>query len=254
MFGKNPIRSITQDPDKLAVEKIFGPTIQGEGPLSGMRALFVRLAGCNLACHFCDTEFETQAENLRDTGDVFQEILSYPREVRRLVVVTGGEPMRQNWSELAVALFNSGTEIIQVETAGTLWQPDFDKHKLSLSRKLMWVCSPKTPKVNPRIEYLCRHWKYIIRAGELSEDDGLPMYGTQPSNMLNRQRLYRPDIAKRGYIDTIWVSPCDESGLFADGWRRPVLSNRENMRAARDSVLRHGYRLSLQVHKIVDVE
>ena len=41
----------------LAVSEIFGPTLQGEGPSSGRRAMFLRLAGCNLSCSWCDTAY-----------------------------------------------------------------------------------------------------------------------------------------------------------------------------------------------------
>jgi organic radical activating enzyme len=121
MFGKNPIRDIERDPDRLAVESMFY-TLQGEGPFSGMPALFIRLAGCNLACHFCDTQFETQADNVLPWEEHARKVLEFPIDQRRLVVVTGGEPMRQNWVKLAALLLETGTQIIQVETAGTVWQ------------------------------------------------------------------------------------------------------------------------------------
>ena len=59
MFGTNPKRPPLKNHDGLSLDvvEIF-PTIQGEGPFSGMPAIFIRLGGCNLACDFCDTEFE----------------------------------------------------------------------------------------------------------------------------------------------------------------------------------------------------
>ena len=62
MFGKNPKRpSIVSDGNSIFVQEIF-PTIQGEGIFSGLPAIFIRLGGCNLACSFCDTEFENFQE------------------------------------------------------------------------------------------------------------------------------------------------------------------------------------------------
>ena len=62
MFGKNPIRPPEKgDGSILFVQEIF-PTLQGEGPLAGVPAVFLRLGGCNLACSFCDTEFESFKE------------------------------------------------------------------------------------------------------------------------------------------------------------------------------------------------
>ncbi|CAN0594227.1 unnamed protein product, partial [Ectocarpus sp. 12 AP-2014] len=58
MFGDNPIRPPEKgDGLHLMVKQIF-KTLQGEGPHVGTPSIFVRLGGCNLACDFCDTEFE----------------------------------------------------------------------------------------------------------------------------------------------------------------------------------------------------
>lgn len=244
MFGHNPIRSIETTTLALAIESMFY-TIQGEGPLSGMPALFIRLAGCNLACHFCDTQFETQADKPRGVSAIIEEInRRFTPHQRRLVVMTGGEPMRQNWSTLAYWLLKAGTNLIQVETAGTLWQPDLAE----LDDSIVYVCSPKTPGVRPEIAERCRHWKYIVRAGEESEEDGLPMRGTQLATMDKTQKLYRPipDPAGRRHAPTIWLSPCDEN--------TPTRNQSVNTARARDLCLRHGYRLSLQMHKIIGVE
>ena len=59
MFGKNKIlKAEIHDGLNLDVQEIF-PTIQGEGPYVGYPAVFIRLGGCNLACSFCDTEFDS---------------------------------------------------------------------------------------------------------------------------------------------------------------------------------------------------
>lgn len=254
MFGTNPIRRVTRDPLRLAVESIF-PTIQGEGPEGGNPALFVRLAGCNLACHFCDTEFESQAENLRPIADVIEEVRASLLRMPggnggRLVVMTGGEPMRQDWSLLADALLAVRGTRIQVETAGTLWQDSFlrmeEVNRAVNFGLLRFVCSPKTPGINTNISRWCRDWKYIIRASEIQTEEGLPYMGTQPNNRTLRQRLYSPtkDHARQHWNDTIWLSPCDE--------QNPAV-NKLNTDRAVELVQRHGYRLSLQTHKIVGV-
>jgi len=95
MFGQNEIvgQKKFPDEDKLLVTSFFA-TMQGEGPYSGRRAVFLRLSKCNLACSFCDTYF--------DSGDWFGfEELS--ERLNDLVddkkgwglVVTGGEPLLQ---------------------------------------------------------------------------------------------------------------------------------------------------------------
>lgn len=239
MFGTNPIRKAEHgDGTTLAVQEIF-TTIQGEGPLAGTPAVFIRLAGCNLACKFCDTEFESGIDNRKSVEDIVSQVLedleSYPGV--RTVVLTGGEPFRQNIVPLIDSLFSAhGIDHLQIETAGTLWLEE-----------LGWpwyfpyvsiVCSPKTPKVHRKIIEYCTDWKYIIKAGETSIIDGLPTTATQTEGV--EQQIFRAD---RDDSDcTIWVQPCDEH----DDTRNKA--NRDECVAV---AMRHGYRLSLQQHKIL---
>jgi len=80
-----------QYPDKLLLKEIFA-SIQGEGILTGLRTLFIRFAGCNLACPDCDTIYDcdrqlTQAEVINEVKQLLinQEI--------KYVSFTGGEPL-----------------------------------------------------------------------------------------------------------------------------------------------------------------
>src|SRR4051794_27250135 len=125
-------------------------TLQGEGVQSGSRAVFLRFAGCNLwsgreqdrataQCRFCDTDFVgTDGEG----GGKFVDPEALADHVerlwgdgskRRLVVITGGEPMLQLDSALVDALHDRGFRIA-VETNGTIGAtPGID-----------WICvSPK---------------------------------------------------------------------------------------------------------------
>lgn len=237
MFGNNPIRSVESDPNYLTVQRHF-LTIQGEGPQSGRRAVFVRLAGCNLACWFCDTDFESGIQNVRRTEELASELVAqYSLEQRELVVLTGGEPLRQNITLFLALLFAQGTRLVQIETAGTLWVRGLERF---IDEGLVQlVCSPKTPRVSAFIASYCEHWKYVVRDGDLA-DDGLPARGTGLATRDKVHRLFRPQ-----HGETIWLSPMDEYN--AD-------RNRLNLMAARDACLKHGHRLSLQVHKIIEVE
>lgn len=245
MFGKNAQLPIKTDSRMLAIHSMFY-TIQGEGPYSGMPSLFIRLAGCNLACVWCDTEFEKGQDDPTPVNDLMAQVLTFPSEQRRLVVITGGEPLRQNITWFCEMLFASGTEMIQIETAGTVWQPGLER--MIDSGRLVIVCSPKTPGVSPFIEKHCHHWKYVIKAGESSIDDGLPIMGTQPNNYQRPMRLYRPwgqTERPAGDRNVIWVSPCDEQDEAKN------LTNRSEVVR---SALVHGYRVSLQIHKLLGVE
>ena len=73
----------------LRVNEIF-PSIQGEGKFAGTPMLFIRLAGCNLMCPWCDTKYHTEGKEY-DEYEVVQEILKHGLPV----CWTGGEPALQ---------------------------------------------------------------------------------------------------------------------------------------------------------------
>ena len=70
----------------MRINEIFY-SLQGEGRFTGVPAVFVRLAGCNLRCPFCDTDFTSVTET--SAADIVREVKRYPA---RHVVLTGGEP------------------------------------------------------------------------------------------------------------------------------------------------------------------
>lgn len=130
-----------------AVKEIF-LTLQGEGMQAGRRAVFLRLAGCNLwsgrerdrdraQCRFCDTDFVgTDGQNGgRYEAEGLARLASrlWGEGERPLVVVTGGEPMLQLDGALVDALHCAGFEIA-AETNGTL----------PAAAGVDWICvSPK---------------------------------------------------------------------------------------------------------------
>ena len=214
MFGKNPHRQILiSGGEFLQVHKIF-PTIQGEGPLSGMPAGFIRLAGCNLACVWCDTDFESSYEgtgNEMSVDDIVGEIMRViPTTPGHIVVLTGGEPMRQNILPLVDRLVWQGRHV-QIETAGTI-PPQFGDGLADhvLKGDLTVVVSPKTPKVHAWYQNFAYHWKYIIGADDSLPDDGLPWRNTQrrEQNYDLNCNIARP--SRVGEQPQIWVSPRDD--------------------------------------------
>lgn len=234
MFGKNQVLKQDLEAPDLWVQEIFY-TIQGEGPFAGRAAIFIRYAGCNLRCHFCDTDFESS--QMRMTVDELTEKVSEYQK-GALVVITGGEPFRQDLVRLCRRLLMIGCEI-QIETAGTLWQNGMDK--LIESGRVTLVCSPKTGAVHSKIEEYCRDWKYIIRKNEVDAMDGLPVMSTQKLD--TKLRLYRP---KEGQI---WLQPMMEYGedLAEVDHQKTAI----NTRLCADLCMTYNYRLTIQMHKIV---
>lgn len=109
------------------VNEIFY-SLQGEGANTGTPAVFVRFAGCNLKCPFCDTDFAAFTE--MSAEDIVEAISEYPSN---FIVLTGGEPSLQVDDQLIEAL-HAADCVVAIETNGTRKLPaDID-----------WVtCSPK---------------------------------------------------------------------------------------------------------------
>lgn len=252
MFGRNiPIKPVYEPRSKLNVIKVW-PTIQGEGPFTGSPAIFVRLAGCNLRCYFCDTEFSEGAREVEIPSLV--EAVDNASPFRTdLVVITGGEPLAQPIAPFIAALASRGYHV-QIETAGTVWQEGIED--LYDGGYASIVCSPKTATVHKGVIQYCRHWKYIISAGKTSPQDGLPIRSTQDPYDEKSCALYRPPI--RAQEDTIWVQPCDEYRVTVE---RPVPDLEHNVEKIKDNIIecvrvaqKYGYRISFQLHKVLGVE
>lgn len=122
------------------VNEIFY-SLQGEGFHTGTPAVFVRFAGCNLRCSWCDTDFAaykemTAEEIVRTAAEIVRKLrptLSAGEAEKPLLILTGGEPSLQTDDTLLDALHQAGY-YIAIETNGT--RP--------LPQGIDWVtCSPK---------------------------------------------------------------------------------------------------------------
>lgn len=117
----------------MIINEIFY-SLQGEGALSGVPSVFVRLAGCPLCCRWCDTKYAWSESAGTDmtTEEVKAQIEKYPT---RYVVVTGGEPMVQEGLVEFITGQGKGKHIT-VETAGIKYVPDLRCDLMSISPKL----------------------------------------------------------------------------------------------------------------------
>ena len=201
-----------------AVKEMF-LTLQGEGMQAGRRAVFIRLAGCNLwtgreddrstaICRFCDTDFvgmdgdhggRYPAAALAD-----QALGLWAAEGRPFAVITGGEPMLQLDEELLDALHDRGFTIA-VESNGTIAAP----------RGIDWLCI--SPKAGSQV---------VQRSG-------------QEVKVVWPQRELDMDEIARWNFEHFLVQPMDGAELAA------------NQQATIDFVLANpAWRLSLQTHKL----
>lgn len=221
-----PLEGITSDPDNLEVVNVW-ETLQGEGPLVGTPAVFVRLAGCTLTCNKCDSDYTTNRKFL-----AIEDLMDSIRGKRKegLVVLTGGEPFRQPLRKLVCRLAMSGYRV-QIETNGTLFQPDFP-HTLATI-----VCSPKTTKIRDELKPYINSLKYILDADAI-DSDGLPS-----SSLGMNQTPCRP---WEGFPkQNVFVQPLDCGN---------EVENKRHVQAAVNVCLNYGFRLSTQTHKQLGLE
>lgn len=107
-------------------------TIQGEGAWSGHAAHFIRLAGCDVGCVWCDVK-ESWDASLYSAFNSEEIILKLEKNACTKVVITGGEPAMYNLNELTTALKKAGYSV-HIETSGAY----------PLTGVFDWVCfSPK---------------------------------------------------------------------------------------------------------------
>jgi len=171
-----PLPRAVSDGSKLDIFDIF-PTVQGEGTMQGVPAIFIRLSGCNLQCPLCDTEYTDGAENMA-LAEVLRVVSEYWKEnsAVKLAVLTGGEPFRQNIFPLIMGLLELGL-IVQVESNGKLDPiiPDGANLAVLVRRgQLHITLAPKTARISEMLEKLANCYKYPVSAAEPLLDDGIP--------------------------------------------------------------------------------
>jgi 7-carboxy-7-deazaguanine synthase len=127
-------------------------TLQGEGHHQGKAAYFVRLGGCDVGCVWCDVKesWNANAHPLKTITEIIGEAKKFPG---KLVVVTGGEPLMHDLTELTYALHEAGFQT-NIETSGSSpFSGDWD-----------WIClSPKKFKAPlPEILQKAHELKVVV--------------------------------------------------------------------------------------------
>ncbi|NTF33932.1 7-carboxy-7-deazaguanine synthase QueE [Rhizobium skierniewicense] len=133
---------ITQKEALVRISEIFGPTIQGEGPLIGLPTVFVRTGGCDYRCAWCDTLHAVDSKYRDDwqpmsTDAIWQQITQLSGGKPLAVSLSGGNPAIQPLGPLINRGHGEGYRFA-LETQGSLakdWFADLD----------YLVLSPKPP-------------------------------------------------------------------------------------------------------------
>jgi 7-carboxy-7-deazaguanine synthase len=120
--------------ERLPVMEVFY-SIQGEGRHTGKAAFFIRLAGCNVGCHWCDVK-ESWDEKKHPLKEIKELVQLTKESGAAIVIITGGEPAMYPLDKLTKALKKEGLAV-HLETSGAY----------PITGKFDWICvSPKKTK------------------------------------------------------------------------------------------------------------
>ncbi|MGE6631147.1 7-carboxy-7-deazaguanine synthase QueE [Bacillus sp. NPDC077027] len=135
----------------IPVLEIFGPTIQGEGMVIGQKTMFVRTAGCDYSCSWCDSSFTWDGSAKNDiqwlqAEEIFEQLKEIGGDAFSHVTISGGNPaLLKQMVSLIEVLNDHGIETA-LETQGTMYQEWFLKiDDLTLS--------PKPPSSNMKTDF-----------------------------------------------------------------------------------------------------
>ena len=196
-------------------------SLQGEGRNTGRAAVFIRFAGCNLRCSFCDTEFDSYRE--MSDEEILTAVCGYPSH---FVVLTGGEPTLQVDEAFVDLLHQHGYEVA-MESNGTRPAP----------RNLDWLTV--SPKVNEKLEM--RNEKWGVKKEKCRQPDEIKMVfeeNTDPAVIISYSSFLIPHL--------LYLQPCDTGDS---------VRNKRITQACVEYIKQHPqWRLSLQTHKLIDIE
>lgn len=141
------------------VEKFV--SINGEGKLAGQLAVFIRFAGCNLNCSYCDTKWannENVVYELMTTEEIYSYILGTGI---KNVTITGGEPLIQdNIVDLLTMLANDDKLNIEIETNGSINLEPFTRY---VKNALMFTMDYKLASSNMEERMIFDNFKFLAK-------------------------------------------------------------------------------------------
>ena len=113
---------------KIPVLEIFGPTIQGEGKVIGRKTMFVRTAGCDYRCDWCDSSFTWDGSakdeiRMMTADEVYEELKEVGGDYFNHVTISGGNPALIKAIQDLVDLFQEKGIYTALETQGSKYQP-----------------------------------------------------------------------------------------------------------------------------------
>lgn len=126
---------------KIPVMEIFGPTIQGEGMVIGQKTMFVRTAGCDYSCSWCDSSFTWNGTGKHlikqmEPEEIWLELKKLGGDGFSFVTISGGNPALIKQLSGLISILKENDMTIALETQGSKWQDWFyDIDELTISPK-----------------------------------------------------------------------------------------------------------------------
>lgn len=272
MFGKNEIVGKRHFPadDELLVVSYF-VTLQGEGPYSGLPAVFVRLAKCNLACSFCDTYFDSgdwmtfDELSTRLDEEIWDRPLSQDQYV---LVITGGEPLLQKALTPFLELQEShGWKAMQIESNGIVQQAIPETVTLVVSPKCLEKEGKAVKYFQPGKDMLARAdcLKFVMESDPSSPYSTVPLWAldwkrdtgkeiyVSPMNIYNRAPK-TAKVARNANQTTVEDrSKVEEVISFWEPGLLDLAANQRNHEYTAAYAIANGLRFQLQTHLYASV-
>ena len=213
-FQQNFANASSADPSYRIVE-IF-ETLQGEGFNTGMPSIFIRFGKCNLACPWCDTNY-----NQYETKSLEEVLAVVKGFTARNIIITGGEPTIQPHLEQLLDRLKADGYFIAIETNGLKPVPI----------KIDYIAT--SPKRLYQKSYLKHHIPFanevrIVVAGDVQD------FCEQIENTIKAERYY--------------LSPCEQNGEMN------MLETITQLGKLNQRTNKPCWQLSIQTHKIAGIE
>lgn len=206
---------LTMNTPQYRIVEIF-ETLQGEGFNTGMPSIFIRFGKCNLACPWCDTNYN-QFE-MKSLDEIMQTVQNF---TAKNIIITGGEPTIQPDLEILLNQLKAEGYFIAIETNGLKPVP----------LQIDYIAT--SPKRLYQKNYLKHHIPYANEV-RIVVDGDVQDFCEQIENTIKAERYY--------------LSPCEKDGvmnMLETITQLGLLNQRPN---------KPKWQLSIQTHKIAGIE
>ncbi len=191
-------------------------SLQGEGFNTGMPSIFIRFGKCNLACPWCDTDYNRY--EMKTLSEIMQIVNNF---TARHIIITGGEPTIQPKLELLLSELKAQGYFIAIETNGLKPVP----------LQIDYIAT--SPKRLYQKNYLKHHIPFAHEV-RIVVDGDVQDFCEQIERTIKADRYY--------------LSPCEESGVMN------ILETITQLGLLNQRPNKPRWQLSIQTHKIAGIE